>query len=98
MLINIEIGVFSFKLIFDVKLQKKIRFQKVKPVKPKAKTLDHMSLVLNKNLKHLNFIDGLEMNYSEKQLKSIPYLQELKDIKLEAQRNTLALFNRKVAS
>lgn len=97
MLINIEIGAFRFSLTFGIKLQKKTNSEKTIQLKPKTKSKDNMSLVLNKNLKHLNFIDSLEMNYTQNQLKSLPYLEELKNIKLEAQRNTLAIFNTKVA-
>lgn len=97
MLINIEIGTLCFKLSFGIKLQKKIHLNKTKQLTSKSKLSDHMSLVLNKNLKHLNFIDNLEMNYSQNQLNSIPYLEELKRIKLEAQINTLSVFNTKVA-
>ncbi|MFS4482918.1 hypothetical protein ACKGJY_07855 [Hyunsoonleella sp. 2307UL5-6] len=97
MLINIEIGALRFKLTLGIKRQKKINSKKTIQLKPKTKLSDNMSLVLNKNLKHLNFIDRLEMNYSQNQLNALPYLEELKRIKLEAQKNTLSVFNTKVA-
>lgn len=97
MWIKIEIGDISFNLSLGYKIKKKTNKVKTESFEVKNKSNNYLSLVLNKNLKHLNFIDSLEMNYSENQLKSLPYLQELKDVKLEAQKNILALFNNKVA-
>lgn len=95
MWLKIKIGEMRFNLSIGVKIQKKEKALNTKSIDIESQSNNDISLVLNKNLLHLNFIEKLEMNYSKDQLKSLPYLQELKNIKLEAQKNTLALFNKK---
>jgi hypothetical protein len=97
MWLKIKIGDISFDLSIGVKIQKKVDVSEDKISETDSLSKNDISSVLNKNLLHLNFIDKLEMNYSKDQLKSLPYLQELKNIKLEAQRNTLDLFSKEVA-
>ena len=55
--------------------------------------------LLHKNLKHLYFINFLEMNYNSKQLDKFPvdFLQSFQQVKWQAQKNTLTLIDAQAA-
>lgn len=97
MWLKIKVGSISLNLSIGLKIKKKEHSLVTKTNEFKNLPNSDINSVLNKNLLHLNFIEKLEMNYTNDQLKSLPYLQELKNIKFEAQKNTLELFNKKVA-
>lgn len=80
----------------DVKMQK-VEVEKV--IKPKTITNeveDNNHVILNKSLKHLEFISQFEMYLEEKHYKnfSIEFLQEFEKIKREAQLTTLKTTNK----
>lgn len=93
----IEIGTKVISLSLDFITKKKSKSLKIDAVKQKTVLRTELNPILYRNLRHLEFISKLETNYSINQLRSITYLQDLNSIKLEAQKNTLKLFNCKVA-
>lgn len=68
-----------------------------KKEQPTIKLNTTKSILLQKNLKHLEFINFLETRYSEKALNqfSIEVLQSFQNIKIQAQNNTLSLLQSK---
>jgi hypothetical protein len=62
-----------------------------KPVILTNKLKDNNNIILNKSLKHLEFISEFEMYLEDKNYKMFPieFLQEFEKIKLDAQLTTL---------
>lgn len=59
----------------------------------------HDNQTLNKNLKHLEFLNYLEYHFNEKELNQFPidFLQSFQKIKAQAQKNTINSLHFKVA-
>lgn len=70
--------------------------EKFKPVNLTNKIEDNNYAILNKSLRHLEFISQFEMYLEDKNYKMFPieFLQEFEKIKLEAQITTLKTTNR----
>lgn len=96
-----ELTLFNTKITFSYYKQQgeilgSVKTKKEKPV-PKLKP--EYEYLLHKNLKHLNFINFLEMNYNTQQLDKFPvdFLQSFQQIKSLAQNSTLNLIQSQVA-
>ena len=96
-----ELTLFHTKITFSFYKQQGEILGSVKTKKdePVAKLKPDYDYLLHNNLKHLDFINFLEMNYSTKQLDKFPvdFLQSFQQIKSLAQNNTINLIHSQVA-
>ncbi|WP_138432894.1 hypothetical protein [Winogradskyella algicola] len=80
----------------EVKIQKIEAQKKIKPKTITYEVEDNNHVILNKTLRHLEFISQFEMYLEEKHYKnfSIEFLQEFEKIKHEAQITTIKTTNK----
>ena len=93
------IKIYNTKITVSFQKETLVRSTKKDKEKPEIKLKNANNFMLQKNLKHLEFIDFLEAHYSEKDLNKLPldFLQTFQNIKTQAQNNTINLLQSKVA-
>lgn len=93
------IKIFNTKITVSYQKEELVHSTKNDIEKPVIKLNNVNNIMLQKNLKHLEFINFLETHYSGKDLNKLPldFLQSFQKIKTQAQNNTLNLLQSKVA-
>ena len=93
------IKIFNTKITISHQREELVNSIKNGKGKPFIKLNNINNFMLQKNLKHLEFINYLETHYSGKDLNKLPldFLQSFQQIKTQAQNNTLNLLQSKVA-
>jgi len=97
MILKLRIQIKNKNLQIHVIIKKQKQTIKPKFIRPNKLIKPELGSILCKNLRHLDFINKLELIYGDEQLKTLTHLEDLMDIKRQAQIDTLQLFNNKVA-